>query len=96
MEESMTSIDKIASHHEHRIFPKRFILKVNGSKVITCPRFKICRGPTYNSGYKEYLCSRNHLECPTENPDVCIHEKYAKLGYRARVYSGIKEDPDYA
>lgn len=53
---------------------------------ITCPRFKKCRGPTYNEGFVKYLCAGNHRACSTQNPDVCTHGNFTTLGHRARYY----------
>ena len=54
---------------------------------ISCPRFKQCKGPTYNNGYIKHLCSfGNEKYCPTENPDVCKHENFASIGHTAKKY----------
>ncbi len=65
--------------------------------TITCPKGNNCHGITYNEGLLKYLCCGNHMQCPTENPDVCAHENYAEPGRRAKFYPNqIKESQDYA
>jgi len=55
---------------------------------VTCPKFeKGCRGPTYNQGFKRYLCVDGlHPLCATANPYICDHPK-DKLWQRVKDYS---------
>ena len=57
---------------------------------LSCPRFKVCLGPTYNQGFIKYLCSNEHHNlCATENPEVCKHENFAVIGYPAKNYKNL-------
>lgn len=54
---------------------------------VTCPRYKECKGPTYNQGFKRYLCVDDfHPLCPAINPYICEHPE-GKLGQRVKNYS---------
>ncbi len=55
-----------------------------------------CHAKTYNSGIEKHLC-HDPVMCPAVNPAMTVHENFAQLGHRARLYPAqLKEDTNYA